>query len=281
VAHPPHPGPLPRHGGEATASEPTSLFRDEALAHYTQGYRFEGDLIRLSPAWLTWTAWLLLAAGIAATLFAIFGTIHEYATGPAIVRAEGRRGCHHTRNRRQRRSARRRGTMPCGMPTLADVFRVLNEMRSAGRIDQYAIGGATAVLFYAEPARTYDLDVFVILPAAETGLPPLSGVYEWTGARGFSTLGEHVLIYGVPVQFLPAHNPLVEEAIAEARDLEYEDVKVRVVGPEHLVALALHAGGARRRERAWQLVEAGQLDRDRLRALLARHGISVEIPDDV
>ena len=30
---------------------------------------------------------------------------------------------------------------------------------------QYAIGGATAVLFYAEPTRTYDLDVFVTLQA--------------------------------------------------------------------------------------------------------------------
>lgn len=165
----------------------------------------------------------------------------------------------------------------------ADLQRitVLNEMRSAGTIDQYAIGDATAVLFYAEPARTYDLDVFVILPTLEAGLAPLSGVDEWTGARGFSTLGEHVLIYGVPVQFLPAHNPLVAEAIAEARELEYEDVKVRVVGPEHLVGLALQAGGARRRERAWQLVEAGQLDRHRLRALLTRHGIPAEIPEDV
>ena len=51
--------------------------------------------------------------------------------------------------------------------------------------------------------------------------------------------------------------------------------------PEHLVALALQAGGARRRERAWQLFEAGQIDRDRLRTLLTTHNINVRIPDDV
>lgn len=167
------------------------------------------------------------------------------------------------------------------MPSLADVFRVLNEMRAARVVDGYAIGGATAVLFYAEPARTYDLNVFVTLPATSAGLALLSGIHEWTAARGFTALGEHVLIYGVPVQFLPAHNPLVEEAVAEARELDYEDVKVRVIGPEHLAALALEAGGARRRERAWQLFEAGQIDRHRLRTLLTRHGISAEIPDDV
>ena len=33
------------------------------------------------------------------------------------------------------------------MPSLADVFRVLNRMRDEGIVAQYAIGGATAVLF--------------------------------------------------------------------------------------------------------------------------------------
>ena len=41
------------------------------------------------------------------------------------------------------------------MSSLADVFRVLNRMRDEGIVAQYAIGGATAVLFYAEPTRTY------------------------------------------------------------------------------------------------------------------------------
>jgi hypothetical protein len=36
-------------------------------------------------------------------------------------------------------------------------------------VGDYAIGGATAVLFYAEPARTYDIDVFVVLPQAAPG----------------------------------------------------------------------------------------------------------------
>jgi Fe2+ or Zn2+ uptake regulation protein len=38
--------------------------------------------------------------------------------------------------------------------SLASVFRVLNEMKSDGVIEDYAIGGAMAVLFYAEPTRT-------------------------------------------------------------------------------------------------------------------------------
>ena len=55
---------------------------------------------------------------------------------------------------------------------------------------------------------------------------------------------------------------------------------VRVVDPEHLIALALQAGGARRRERAWLLLQAGVADRLRLRALVQAHGIDAEIPDE-
>jgi len=176
-----------------------------------------------------------------------------------------------------------RRTVQCdrNMPSLADVFRIVNEMRSERLVVDYAVGGATAVLFYAEPTRTYDLDVFVILSAGTVDLAPLSRVYDWTSKRGFATLGEHVMIHNVPVQFLPAHNQLVVDAVTNARELEYEGVTVRVVDPEHLVALALQAGGARRRERAWQLFETGQIDRDRLRALFTKHEIAARIPDDV
>ena len=85
------------------------------------------------------------------------------------------------------------------MASLADVFLVLQEMRTAGVLTDYAIGGATAVLFYAEPTRTYDLDVFVTLPEKAVELSPPSEIYRWTEARSFVVAGEHVMIYGVPV----------------------------------------------------------------------------------
>jgi len=167
------------------------------------------------------------------------------------------------------------------MSSLGDVFQILGEMRHAGVIDNYAIGGATAILFYAEPTRTYDLDVFVTLAPRDSTLSPLSGIYEWAKARGFTTISEHVLIHDVPVQFLPAHNALVADAIAAANVVDYEGVEVRVFGPEHLIALALQAGGARRRERAWQLLESGRVNREQLRTLLKQHDIRAEVPDDV
>lgn len=167
------------------------------------------------------------------------------------------------------------------MASLADVFRVLNQMREERVVAEYAVGGATAVLFYAEPTRTYDVDVFVTLRDSEEPLVSLAPVYRWAEGQGFAVQAEHVMVHGVPVQILPSYNALVAEAVIEARVEQYDDVPVRVAGPEHLVALALQAGGARRRERAWQLLQAGVVDRPRLAAILARHGVQAEIPDDV
>jgi hypothetical protein len=143
------------------------------------------------------------------------------------------------------------------MPTLGDVFAELNALKQERIIEDYALGGATAMLFYAEPTRTYDVDVFLLLASGPSTLVSLSPIYHWAHQRGFPEDSEHILIHGVPVQFLPAHNALAEDAVASARTLDYDGVPVKVVGPEHLAAPAFQAGGGRRRERAWQLVESG------------------------
>lgn len=68
--------------------------------------------------------------------------------------------------RRRDGSPRFRPTMVL-MPTLGDVFRELNALKEERIVADYALGGATAMLFYAEPTRTYDVDVFVLLARAE------------------------------------------------------------------------------------------------------------------
>jgi len=70
------------------------------------------------------------------------------------------------------------------MSTLADVFREVNELKAGGLVRDYAIGDATAALFYAEPARTYDIDVFVVLAeTAPASLASLEMFYVGADAR--------------------------------------------------------------------------------------------------
>jgi multidrug resistance efflux pump len=71
------------------ATQRTRIFREEALRHH-EGTQQEGDLLRISPKWTRWTYWVLLALLVAAALYSVLGTIPEYASGPAMVKVEGR-----------------------------------------------------------------------------------------------------------------------------------------------------------------------------------------------
>jgi hypothetical protein len=148
---------------------------------------------------------------------------------------------------------------------------VLNELEKEGVFLRYAIGGAMAATFYAEPFLTFDLDVFVVLPRTSGGLLTLTPIYEALRARGYREEDECVLIEGVPVQFLPAYNALVEEALNEAQEIMYEDVPARVLRSEHLVAICLQTGRSKDRERVRILREQAKLDQNFLAEVLRRH----------
>jgi len=100
-------------------------------------------------------------------------------------------------------------------------LQVLNELEQKGHLSRYAIGDAMGATFYVEPLLTFDLDVFVVLSQTGGGLLSLAPLYEALRTRGYAEEGECVLIEGVPVQFLPAYNALLEEALAEARETTY------------------------------------------------------------
>jgi len=154
-------------------------------------------------------------------------------------------------------------------------LRVLNDLERAGVVSRYAIGGAMAAMFYIEPVLTFDLDVFIVLPGTSGALLTLSPLYEALRALGYREEKECVNIEGVPVQFLPAYNALVEEALAEAREMMYEATPTRVLRAEHLLAIALQTGRAKDRERVRLLREQASLDSDYLATLLARHGLAL------
>ena len=150
-------------------------------------------------------------------------------------------------------------------------LQVLNELERDGVVERYAIGGAMAATFYVEPLLTFDLDVFVILPQGAGDLLSLASLYAALRSRGYAEEGECVLIEGVPVQFLPAYNALLEEALREARETLYEDASARVVRAEHLIAICLQTGRDKDRERVRILHEQADLDMNYLAGVLQRH----------
>jgi multidrug efflux pump subunit AcrA (membrane-fusion protein) len=66
------------------------LFRAEAIAHRARAHT-EAHVLALTPRWTRWTYWLLLSVLGIAAIFSVVARINEYASGPAVIRLEGRR----------------------------------------------------------------------------------------------------------------------------------------------------------------------------------------------
>jgi hypothetical protein len=155
------------------------------------------------------------------------------------------------------------------------VISTLNQMQADGVIQRYAIGGAVGATFYLEPVATLDVDIFLAFQTqADSSLISLRPIYDYLTACGGTVQGEHIVIAGWPVQFLPPGSPLVEEALQAAVSHDLDGVPVSVFTAEHLAAIALQVGRAKDKARLLQFIEAGALDTARFQTILTRHGLT-------
>ncbi|MBN8233375.1 HlyD family efflux transporter periplasmic adaptor subunit [Corallococcus macrosporus] len=67
-----------------------SIFRKEALEHYQQHGRQDGDVLRIAPEWTRAAYVLLVGLLVVAAVLCAVGTVSEYASGTALVRVERR-----------------------------------------------------------------------------------------------------------------------------------------------------------------------------------------------
>lgn len=154
---------------------------------------------------------------------------------------------------------------------MREALIALNRLIADGVIPTYAIGGAIGASFYIEAQATEDLDVFVMLPPTAGLLLSLSPIYDALQAMGGEPEGEHIRVGGWKVQILPAYKPLVEEALAAAIDVPFEDVPTRVLSAEYLCAINLDTGRPKDYYRVSLFLESGAVDVEALDALLKRY----------
>ena len=155
------------------------------------------------------------------------------------------------------------------------VFAELDAAQAAGVLSRYAVGGAVAATFYIEPAATEDIDVFAVLePAPGTFIVTLDTINEFLKARGARQQGEHLVIGGWPVQFLPVVPTLQTEALDDAKVIDVEGQSVPVLSAEHLAAIALATGRPKDKLRLQQFLEWQGFDREMFLAIVGRHDLN-------
>jgi hypothetical protein len=156
---------------------------------------------------------------------------------------------------------------------MKELGQLLNEMREAGVIREYALFGAVAQMRYTEPVATLDADVRVSVPDAKR-LEVLSDIYEFCAARGWRPEGEAVQVGAWPTQFVPTFSPLTQEAVERADTADFENVPLRVVRADDLAVIALSVERAKDHTRILALMEAGSVTREGIAALAARHRLA-------
>jgi predicted nucleotidyltransferase len=159
---------------------------------------------------------------------------------------------------------------------IKEIISTINEMQTAGVIGQYAIGGAVAAIFYkVEPDTTFDIDVFIALnPLPGRSLVDPSPIFTYLQSRGYQLTKEgYVRIANWPVQFVPPPTLLVEEALQQAVEVDFDGVSVRVFTIEHLAAIAFEVGRPKDKLRLPRFLTSKGFDESRFSKILQRYGL--------
>ena len=149
---------------------------------------------------------------------------------------------------------------------------LLNGMRDAGVISDYALFGAAAQMRYTEALATLDADVLVVVPSPNR-LDVLGPLYDYCRTRGYEPEGEAVRVGAWPVQFVPVFSDLTREAVRAAETADFEGVQFRVVGADYLAVIALSVGRAKDMARVLALLESGAVSPEGVGDLASRHGL--------
>lgn len=152
-------------------------------------------------------------------------------------------------------------------------LQILNELVELKIINNYAIAGGMAQFYYIEPSVTYDLDLIVNLPVEEnplTPLTPLTKLYNWADKNNYQIENEHIIIGGIPVQFLLAYNELVNEALNNKIEIKLFEEKTFILKPEYLMAIMLQTGRLTDKERLIRFISQAEFDEIKFNDIIKR-----------
>ena len=158
-------------------------------------------------------------------------------------------------------------------------LQILNNLVESGIIKEYAIAGGMAQFYYIEPSVTYNLDLIVNIDIDEKNLAPLHKLYDWATLNNYKTEGEHIIISGIPVQFLLAYNSLISEALDNRVQITLFEEKSFILCAEYLMAIMLQTGQPIDRERLLRFFDEYDYDENKFIDILNRFDLLDKFKD--
>jgi len=157
------------------------------------------------------------------------------------------------------------------MQKVEKTLKIIKELKEKKVLKDFSIGGGIAALYYIEPLLTYDLDILFI--PSKDSIDVLAPIYQYLKEKGFKTKREHVLIQGIPVQFIPVYSDLVKEAVQYSDEVKYGRIKTKVLGLEYLIAVMLQTNRPKDKERLIKVFEEAKIDLKLLKKILKKYGL--------
>jgi hypothetical protein len=118
---------------------------------------------------------------------------------------------------------------------IKDLLIELNNLKTSGVVEDYAIGGGYAAMLYHDGLVSYDVDVFVIVLKDED----YHGIYKYYRDQGVKIESVYIYIGDMPVQFLPNISELHNEAVKKAVLIEKDGIQGRFISIEYLIVMFL------------------------------------------
>ena len=154
-------------------------------------------------------------------------------------------------------------------------LKVINAMKHAGIIRDYAIGGGIGTIFYTESFHTKDLDIFVY-PKIIAGLIRLDDINDYLKSKGYRREGQYVIIEGVPVDFIPVYDELTQEALKKSVTKSFRNIKVKVFRPEYLIAIAIKTAREQDSLKVGRIIKQTAINKRLLSGILKRHNLKYD-----
>ena len=156
---------------------------------------------------------------------------------------------------------------------LSNIIKVLNSLIKEKLIDDYVIGGATALLYYSTPHLTEDIDVFITINHSSL-IIDLSEIYEYL-IQNFNAKieNEYILLFNNPIQFLMTGDNITKEAIKNYNKVIIKGNTFKLFSLEYLIAIMLFLNKTKYKERLRIVKEENKYDNNVLMSILKKHNL--------
>jgi hypothetical protein len=152
----------------------------------------------------------------------------------------------------------------------------MNDLLTKHMLVDYVIGGGVAVLYYTEPVLTYDFDIICVFPHSGTLIDP-TPVFDYLKSKGYLFGKEdRITIEGVPVQFIPTSEGLVEEAVENAVNVTISGVNTKILSVEYLVAIMLQLNRPKDRAKIDLLMNNDEvaIDNSKMQQIVSKYDLT-------